>query len=72
MSDPAKDFNACDDFIVLITCHILAASLEVLSMQSLDDIHVLSLLPPELPQNNMDANGFTVKASVKSHGWSSS
>ena len=55
MSDPAKDFNACDDFIVLvITSHILAASLEVLSMQSLDDIPVLPLLPPELqnePQN---------------------
>ena len=49
------DFNACDNFIVLvITCHNLAASLEVLSMQSLDDTPVLPLLSPELqnePQN---------------------
>ena len=59
MSDPAKDFNACDDFIVLvITSHILAASLEMLSMQSLDDIPVLPLLPPKLqnePQKYQDS-----------------
>lgn len=55
VSDPAKDFNACDDFIVLVvTCHILAASLEVFGMKSLSDTPVLPLLPPELenePEN---------------------
>ncbi len=33
---PVRDFNACDDFFKLIvTCHILTASLEVLGMDSL-------------------------------------
>ena len=28
VSDPVKDFNACDNFIILVvTCHILTASL---------------------------------------------
>ena len=55
VSDPAKDFNACDDFIMLIvTCHILTASLKVLDMTSLNDTPLLSLLQSEFdtePQN---------------------
>ena len=37
-SKPVNNFNACDDFFKLvITCQILAASLEVLGMKSLSD-----------------------------------
>ena len=36
--NPQKDFNACDDFFqLIITSHILAASLEFLKMESLID-----------------------------------
>ncbi len=36
--DPVKAFNACDDFLKLVvTCHILTASMEVLGMKSLGD-----------------------------------
>ena len=55
VSDPAKYFNACDDFIMLIvTCHILTVSLKVLDMTSLNDTPLLSLLQSEFdtePQN---------------------
>lgn len=38
VSKPKNDFNACDDFFKLVTtCHILAAALEVLGMNSLPD-----------------------------------
>ena len=36
--DPSKDFNACDDFFVLVvSCHIIAAALTMLQMKSLND-----------------------------------
>lgn len=36
--DPSKDFNACDDFFQQIICsHIVAAALEKLKMNSIDD-----------------------------------
>ena len=38
VKDPKTDFNACDDFFVLvISCHIIAATLAMLKMESVDD-----------------------------------
>ena len=48
MSDPVKDYNACDDFInLVVTCHVLAASFLSLGMKSFDDRPVLPLLQQE-------------------------
>ena len=38
ISDPTKDFNACDDFFqVVISLHIIAATMKVLKMKSAND-----------------------------------
>ena len=51
VADPVKDFNACDDFVILVvTCHILTAALKVLGMDSLNDTSCLPLYQAE-PQN---------------------
>jgi len=40
------NFNSCDDFFVLvITCHVLAAAMEYLGMKSLYDTPVESVVP---------------------------
>lgn len=75
VSDPVKDFNACDDFIKLITtCLILAASLEFLGMDSLDAIpspnvipdphSVLAEAPPRRKDILSDICGKIVDASI--------
>ena len=46
VSDPANNFNACNDFLNLITtCQILTASLQVLGMESLSDVPSSSIVP---------------------------
>ena len=46
VSKPAKDFNACDDFFnLIVTSHILTASLEVFHMNSLHDTPSLDAVP---------------------------
>ena len=38
VKDPKTDYNACDDFFILvISCHIVAATLAMLRMESVDD-----------------------------------
>lgn len=38
VSDPTKDFNACEDFLLLIiSAHVIAAAMKILKMKSLDD-----------------------------------
>ena len=46
---PHKDVNAHEDFLLLILeCHILAAAMEVLAMDSLDDEPCTEILPPDV------------------------
>ena len=46
---PKKDFNAHDDFFnLVITSHILAAAMEVLGMDALDDDPCEELIPPNV------------------------
>lgn len=43
---PSRDFNACDDFLVLtIKSHIIAASLTLLGMKSVKDIPSIKAIP---------------------------
>ena len=49
VTQPHKDVNAHEDFLVLIVeCHILAAAMEVLTMDSLDDEPCTDILPPDV------------------------
>ncbi len=51
MSDPLKNFNACDDFFVLvINSHIITAAMEELGMTNVKDIpsHQLLQNPEEI------------------------
>jgi hypothetical protein len=39
ISDPTKDFNACDDFFqAVVSAHIIAATMKVLKMKSVSDM----------------------------------
>ena len=43
---PKKDFNACHDFFELVTqCHIIAAAMAFLNMDSLEDEPSTELIP---------------------------
>ena len=38
VTDPTKDFNACEDFLlVVISGHIIAAAMKALGMKKMDD-----------------------------------
>lgn len=46
VNKPTNDYNACDDFFVLVvTCHIIAAALTFLKMKSLNDVPSEDILP---------------------------
>lgn len=50
VKNPKNDFNACEDFFVLIiSCHIIAATLSLLKMTSLNDTPSADVIPN--PQN---------------------
>ena len=39
ITDPTKDFNACDDFFqVVVSAHIIAAAMKLLKMKSVNDV----------------------------------
>ena len=39
ITDPTKDFNACDDFFqVVVSTHIIAAAMKLLKMKSVNDV----------------------------------
>ena len=43
---PLKDFNACEDFFILVVeCHILAASMEMMKVKTKEDTPSTSLIP---------------------------
>ena len=46
VSDPMDNYNACDDFFVLVVhCHILSAAMQILGMNSMDDYPSEQVLP---------------------------
>ena len=46
VKDPKNDFNACDDFFVLIiSCHVIAAALAMLKMTSMNNTPSEDALP---------------------------
>lgn len=39
VSDPTKDFNACEDFLlIVVSAHIIAATMKALRMKSMDEM----------------------------------
>ncbi len=45
MSDPLKNFNACDDFfITVINSYIITAAMEVLGMKNINEVPSSELL----------------------------
>ena len=46
VTKPSNDFNSCDDFFVLVvSCHIIAATLAMLKMKSVNDTPSEDILP---------------------------
>ena len=49
VTKPSNDFNSCDDFFVLVvSCHIIAATLAMLKMKSMNDTPSEDVLPNAL------------------------
>ena len=52
-TDPKKHFDACQDFFMLVlSAHILVASMEVLGMQAVTDIPSETLIPSDVLEKN--------------------
>ena len=49
VTKPSNDFNSCHDFFVLVvSCHIIAATLAMLKMKSMNDTPSEDVLPNAL------------------------
>ena len=59
---PKKNFDACDDFFMLVlTAHILSASMNFLGMATIDDDPNPDTIPPEVRELSKKGKKYLTK-----------